>query len=347
MRQILFLCLLIISLLMSSCNNEIEINGEWKETMIVYGILDPSQQDQYIKINRAFLGEGNALLFAQIPDSSIYPYLLDVVLEELNSSNQVVRTFYFDTVHIYKEGGVFYSGYQPIYHTRIANPSYIDPLRDDTFWLSEDYTYRLRIVNPVTGNIVESTTPIVHNFTIKKPVPGATQISFATANTVNAEWTSATNGRLYDLTFRFHFQEVYFSSQNDTINRSVDWKIGSVKSSKLDGTESMTVSYYNPNFFQNLGNRILAADTIQRYPGKVELIFAVGADELSTYIDVNGPNTGIIQERPQYTNISNGIGIFSSRFYKSFYYKLNAYSIDSLKNGVFTIDLNFNDYPIP
>lgn len=347
MRLFLFICLIITALFFSSCSNEIEINGEWKEVMVVYGILDPSQQDQYIKINRAFLGEGNALEFAQIPDSSIYPYILDVVLEELNTSNQVVRTFYFDTVHVFKEGGVFYSGNQPIYHTRIDFPAYIDPLRDDTFWLNEEYTYRLRVVNPITGNMAESITPIVNNFTIKKPVPGAIQISFASANNVNVEWTSALNGRLYDLTYRFHFQEVYFSSPNDTINKYVDWKIGSVKSSKLDGSEAMSISYYNPNFFQNLGNRVETIDTIQRYPGKVELIFAVGADELSTYIDVNGPNTGIIQERPQYTNISNGIGIFSSRFYKSFKYKLNAYSIDSLKNGIYTKDLNFNDYPIP
>ena len=40
----------------------------------------------------------------------------------------------------------------------------------------------------------------------------------------------------------------------------------------------------------------------------------VGSEDLNTYIKVNEPITGIVQKRPQFTNINNGIGIFSSRY---------------------------------
>ena len=40
----------------------------------------------------------------------------------------------------------------------------------------------------------------------------------------------------------------------------------------------------------------------------------IGTVELKTYIDVNKPFSGIVQERPTYKNINNGIGLFSSRF---------------------------------
>ena len=40
----------------------------------------------------------------------------------------------------------------------------------------------------------------------------------------------------------------------------------------------------------------------------------VGTTDLETYIDVNKPITGIVQERPHFSNINNGIGLFSSRF---------------------------------
>jgi hypothetical protein len=39
----------------------------------------------------------------------------------------------------------------------------------------------------------------------------------------------------------------------------------------------------------------------------------MGNDDLKSYIEVNSPATGIVQERPIYTNISNGIGLFASR----------------------------------
>ena len=40
----------------------------------------------------------------------------------------------------------------------------------------------------------------------------------------------------------------------------------------------------------------------------------VGTTDLETYINVNQPITGIVQERPQFSNINNGTGIFSSRY---------------------------------
>ena len=43
----------------------------------------------------------------------------------------------------------------------------------------------------------------------------------------------------------------------------------------------------------------------------------VGSENLKTYRVINEEITGIVQERPQFTNINNGIGLFSSRFTKT------------------------------
>ena len=40
----------------------------------------------------------------------------------------------------------------------------------------------------------------------------------------------------------------------------------------------------------------------------------IGAQDLKTYIDVNQPFSGIVQERPVFSNIDNGVGLFSSRY---------------------------------
>jgi hypothetical protein len=39
----------------------------------------------------------------------------------------------------------------------------------------------------------------------------------------------------------------------------------------------------------------------------------MGNEDLKSYIDVNSPSTGLVQERPIYSNVSNGIGLFASR----------------------------------
>jgi hypothetical protein len=39
----------------------------------------------------------------------------------------------------------------------------------------------------------------------------------------------------------------------------------------------------------------------------------VANEELATYLEINSPVTGVIQERPEYTNINGGLGLFASR----------------------------------
>jgi len=46
------------------------------------------------------------------------------------------------------------------------------------------------------------------------------------------------------------------------------------------------------------------------------VLFSVGSSTLNTYINLNEPPTGIVQERPVYTNIEGGIGLFSCRYNK-------------------------------
>ena len=73
------LLLILISLtLLTRCSNDVDINAEYKDIVIVYGLLDPNQDTTYLKINKAFLGEDNALTMAQIKDSSEFVDKLDV-----------------------------------------------------------------------------------------------------------------------------------------------------------------------------------------------------------------------------------------------------------------------------
>ena len=62
--------IILVLLAFSSCENTVDINADWKETIVVYGLLDPNDSVQYIKVNKAFLNQNtSAYTVAQISDS--------------------------------------------------------------------------------------------------------------------------------------------------------------------------------------------------------------------------------------------------------------------------------------
>ena len=80
MRKLILFFLTVCSLW--SCNEKIDLIGDFRETAIVYGLLDHSDSLHYIKITRAFIGPGNALEIAQIADSS-YFNTVEATIEEI------------------------------------------------------------------------------------------------------------------------------------------------------------------------------------------------------------------------------------------------------------------------
>ncbi|MEY4125105.1 MAG: hypothetical protein RL770_1686, partial [Pseudomonadota bacterium] len=66
--------MLLVVVLFHACTTEVELNAPYKSTTVVFGLLDPKLDTQYIKINKTFLGDGNNYDFALIRDSSEYKW---------------------------------------------------------------------------------------------------------------------------------------------------------------------------------------------------------------------------------------------------------------------------------
>ena len=328
MKKILFIAVIAL-LLYSSCKTDFDINAEWKDITVVYGLLNQKESIHYVKINKAFLGNGNALIMAQNPDSSSYNNNLEVWVEEWKNNSQS-SSWNLDTTTVYdKEPGVFYSPRQVLYKFTAQ----LDTLDGNT-------EYRLYIRNKQTGKVISSKTPLVHNFSITKPSLYQPAV-FHSLNSIQVKWATAQNGKLYQADIRFNYWEKDITT-GDSLKKSLDWNIGVVKADGAVGTEMIT-NYYGNSFFKYLGDKIPHSNNIIRYVAvpNVEFIFYVAADDLCTYMEVNAPSTGINQEKPEYTNISNGIGIFSSRFMISRKLAMHPISLDSLRDGCYTKGLNF------
>lgn len=295
----LFFCLLLPVFLFSSCSKDLNINDDWKEVMVVYGLLNQNDSVHYIKITKAFLGPGNALEYAKISDSSNFAAKLRVHLDEYND-DELVRSMLLDTTMIdNKDSGLFYFPEQLLYvaHTQL-NP---------------DYEYRLSIVDTVTGEEVSSSTVLVKGFSIKNP-NALSKASFIQGSLTDVEWKSAENGRRYQLKIRFDYREYKTNDPSTMVKKSLTWLVFSdIKSTTLDGGEDLATSFYGDGFYYAVKANVPEDATLMRIPDSVEFIFTVASEELSNYIEVTDPSNTIVQEKPIYTNITNGIGLFSSR----------------------------------
>jgi hypothetical protein len=103
-------------LLFSACENEVDINADWKDVPVVFGLLDADSTEQFIRISRVFLGEGDALAFAQIQDSLYYKdgEIVAKVSEFINGNE--TRNWVLDRrTDIAKDTGIFASPGQVLY----------------------------------------------------------------------------------------------------------------------------------------------------------------------------------------------------------------------------------------
>lgn len=328
----------------TACETDFDINAEYEDMTIVYCLLSKNDTTHYVRINRAFLGDENALVMAKDPANSLYPYEdLDVTMEEW-IGNDLIMVHQLDTVVLHnKEEGIFY------------NPTHV--LYAFTAQLNQAATYRLKIRNTKLGKLIEAETNIIQDFLFERPYlppvpppPVVYQhpfISFIGTSPVSLEWRSAKNGYRYQPVIRYYYREINVIN-NDTTIQSVDWRLGSVRAPNLDGNRAMKTEINKEGFFIMLGNSIPVNNDVKRKSLYLDFIFNISGEDLNTYMEVNEPSTNLIQEKPIYTNVSNGLGLLCSRFVKDRHFdgrplrfQLNPQTISKIINGEHTNMLGF------
>jgi hypothetical protein len=337
MKKCFLLPVLIFSLVvLNRCSTEFDINADWKDITVVYGLLDQTEAMHYIRVNKAFLGKGNALQMAQEFDSTNYKKdELEVKLEEYQSNpnlGEPKNSFKLTWDTTSKDLGIFYDPKMPVQTVYKTSQK-----------LSENYIYKLVIANLKTGKTVYSQTNLIYPFTILRPKAGD-RFNFIGKQEVN--WTSAKYGRAYQLIIRFHFDEINKITKVIT-PKYVDWVFPKQTVTNLNGGQPMKYIFQAEELFYIISSRVSINNDVRRKPGAVDFMFIVAGDDFNTFLDVNAPSNSVVQEKPGYTNISNGIGIFSCRYKNSKTIDLSSRSIDSLVLGRYTGKLGFYNPIIP
>jgi hypothetical protein len=298
----IYLILGVFAVILTSCETDFDVNAEWEEVTVVYGLLNAGigEETQKIRINKAFLGKMDALQMAQHADSINFEKGELAVKVIRVKNNGITDTIALDEVPTLRNDGVF-------------NDSIIVYTFENNNFLNSNSIYELLIKNNITGNEVSSTTNIISGFNfdmgagfpfgfIETWIPGnpsATKFS----STVVTWGNSTDNGVQYQIELIFNYNE------NDIAKNLI------YTSSVLE--ETNIFEFEGEKFFNFLKNELVKDPLIERKFLSIDLIMTVGSEDLKTYRIINEEITGIVQERPQFTNIDNGIGLFSSRFTKT------------------------------
>ena len=337
MRNLLFFIFLSIAAVFNSCKNDLDVNAPWKDTTIVFGLLNRGDSVQYIRISKAFLGEGNAFDFAKSFDSLYYKTSdIEVKMEEYKNGNLTETYILTADSSIDKDPGIFNAPKQLLYTFNTFGADALDATAN----------YKLVVKNNKTGNEVSATTFLVTNPLITKPSFQELNVRLYSGGKTAFKWNSSKNAYLYESFIRFLYKEINPNTPNDTAYKFVELNLGRQTSTYQEGTVPIVLEtdIENKNIYQALFSFIPQANAQNpaiRFPTGLEFIVNATTNEMNTYISVNQPSNTITQERPQYTNITNGIGIFSSRGSVSKFLPFNDNTLDSLQNNPVTSGLNF------
>lgn len=308
LRRWLFLPALAAASLFTSCSTDIDLLEDYKPITVVYGLLNVNDPIQYIKINKAFLGEGNALVMAQQSDSINYqPNELQVILQRINpQTGEVLQEIAcLDTTGIPKESGTFSNPYQLLYYT-------YEPI-------DQNSSYKLLIHRLTDGATITASTPVVNQVTVTSPTSPSSVVSFynstQTYRTFYLTWKHSADAEIYTAALRFTYYETLLTAPFTTDTITLEWNLGEVlKGSAIVG-EAKRIEMKGENFFSFIESSVQPNVNVSRSADEyLELLLSAGAEDLHTYIEVNEPSIGLIQEKPVFTNVSNGTGIFSSRW---------------------------------
>jgi hypothetical protein len=321
----LLLPLAFIVMLIQSCNEDIDMAGDFKETAVVYGLLDQADSLHYIRINRAFIGPGNSLEFAQIPDSNYFDNI-DATITELVGGQEIRQWTLRDTLIDNKEtNGVFFAPQQKVYYfvtrkcqadgsQQLQSGSASNPLSS----LNENAIYKLNLSINGGEMIVSGETALVKDITSPSVDPVAFRYDFIENDgsyAQNGLKVNTGNSHVLNTTLEIGFYEI--ATGVDTNLRTFRWNLG-----EFDVQPNGSKSFNMPGetFFNLVKSNCTTNSSInKRKFSYIKAIMTGGSEDLYNYMLINQPTTSLAQNKPTYTNltVNEGFrvaGIFSARY---------------------------------
>ena len=318
--------LLSLGLLFSSCDNDLVVVDDWKDIPVVWGLLNKSDTAHYIRVEKAFLDPTtSALDIARIPDSLYYENAAVSLKRVSNGQVYTLDRVNGDLEGYPREGGIF-----------AETPNYLYKIKANEINLVVGEEYEINVDRGDGTPVVTAKTVILPKPVLRNPPVGSV-MGLRPKSNVDIIWNEIEDAGVYDLKLRFHYLERNATTGNQFVPKFFEWSI-------VDNFTETDFTVEGTDFFNQINARIDEDLQAARTFSSIEVILWVGGVELAEFIKVTQANLGITstQDIPSYTNLSEGVGLFSSRNVSyNTGFTLTTQALDSLENSVITRHLNF------
>ena len=325
-----FIIAILSLLLFNSCSTDIDVNADFRETPIMFALINQNDSINYVRLQKAYSNEnGNALEIAKEFDSLYYDTTrVKLFLTETNLSNGEIDTVDF-LVPEYNEDkvpGLFSAPGQYIYKTVFND------------FKEVGYEYTFNFVNLDTKLSASAKTDIVGCQRIVAPVqyscsPPQGFISGLRRNfDVNVdgdgqprsftEFRGPANAAFFSLEAVIEYTEEYPDRTDTVSTENQVWTIIS-----LDLDQRVPAKPYGENGDLSIaqsaiGNYLARVintendqenDLLERGLLTIQFFFYYYNTSYENYLEVNGNFNPLSQTKPLYTNVQNGLGLVASR----------------------------------
>lgn len=333
---------ILLCAILSSCDSDVELEAPYKNTPIIFGVLDFTADTQFVRINKAYLGSGNADEYAQVRDSVEYkPEEVEAWLYKKNGSNTVDSIQLERIVKPSRDPGVFFNTDIAFYYTdqTLFTPSEIEQIQST----SQNANWRYEMVAHIKGDTYRAETnfPDCRDADLSRPPSPPTRVAFYNNDNfqnVQAKFTKRANTARYQGQIRFNFD--YLREDGSAVTGEyIDFQLGVINNQGTNNeTEEATFSFNSENWFTFVGERVKAIPGIRKVQmANLEFRLTGGNEILSTYINLAQPISDFTPVTATFSNFDNGaIGILGSRRTMVKEFRITEGSLEELNINEFT-----------
>jgi len=305
---------ILIALLLSTirCTVEVDLYATGESIPVVYCLLNPSNDIQYVRIGRSFRAGGDAGIHPPAADSTVWNIPLQVYIEEYTGDIKS-GTYHFEPDESIKKDSGFFS---------------VENLQaySSAFRAAPGKSYQLYVYFPDLKKMVSGRITVHGKPDIVDPLPlSIRKINFEPGQPYTIRWYPGMDAGVYELIFRVHYRD---SSAFTNEFNSADYSSGGIFNQHYDQLQEYGMG--GPAFLVAMAENVPVIPGMVRKVVSVEFIMIAGGTDLG-FLYRSGTETGTnFTNLSLYSNLINGIGIFSSR---------SEFSVPNLALSEVTVDL--------
>ncbi len=309
--------------LFSSCSTDVDLIGDFVETPVVYGIIDPTDENLFIRIERAFADPKiSAIDLAKDPENLFYGVEVSAILEVQGKGQIILQRVNGEDFGIPREEGALANSPNILYR---INPS--------GFFLEPEDKVSLSLIR--NDSLLASTEiELASAVNISLPFAGF-NFPFSYTSRSFVQYFSNKIPAFYQVALIIEYEEW---------EPGEEWKEYSLKYIVDKEANETRVEVEGIEFFRFLANNIPENDRAIRRMGSIYVEVRAAGREMRDLLSFIRANLGITgaQEVPVYSNIKGGVGVLTSR-YTSLKgpFGLTPAAKDLLINGEITAGLRF------